>query len=386
MARFDIIVVTDVRFSGGSASAVIADVQAFSRLGLRTGLLFVTSHFFDGTEDRPNKDVLDLQALPGVEAVHAGDTPSAGTVFCHHPLPFFSGVRERLTITADRAVIVAHHPPFRGDGSLEYDPMRTAAEVKRAIGMAPIWAPVSGVVRRQLRSFAPFLRMTSEDWVNAFDLGVWIPKRTAFSGDVPTVGRHSRPDLLKWPDRAADVTAPMPADRGWRVRVMGCPETALQEMGADLSGWEVLPFGTEPVPQFVESLDVFAYFHGDRWVEAFGRTVVEAMLMERPCLLDRRLEATFGTLADYCAPSEAPAALERLRATPAAVHARAADVRRKVHDRYSIAEIGARLTALEADRGTISRTGEKQASIPVTCRKLIGLRRREHAARQEVSA
>ena len=315
----DILVVADPRFSGGTAAALVSDVRAFSALGLRVGLLTVNSRFFGGAADRPNAEVLALPDLPGVVLVEG--SASADTAFLHHPLAFFHGIRERVAVTARRAVLVAHHPPFRGDGSLEYSPLATNRRVRATFGCWPWWAPVSGVVRAQLRSFSPLLTMTSEDWVNTFDAAGWRAARPVFETPRATVGRHGRADLLKWPDTAADVVPPLAPGPGWTTRVMGCPLDALTRMGVDTGSWEVLDFNALPVRDFLEGLDAFSFFYHPRWVEAFGRTVAEAILMERPCVLDPRLEPTFGDLGDYCRPAEAPALLNRLRDDPAGTRA-----------------------------------------------------------------
>ena len=221
--------VADPRFSGGTAAALVSDVRAFSALGLRVELLTIDSRFFGGAADRPNAEVLALPDLPGVVLVEG--SASADTAFLHHPLAFFHGIRERVAVTARRAVLVAHHPPFPGDGSLEYSPLATNRRVRATFGCWPWWAPVSGVVRAQLRSFSPLLTMTSEDWVNTFDAAGWRAARPVFETPRATVGRHGRTDVLKWPDTAADVVPPLAPGPGWTTRVMGCPWTRSR-------GWE----------------------------------------------------------------------------------------------------------------------------------------------------
>ncbi|CAK9064878.1 Heparan sulfate glucosamine 3-O-sulfotransferase 6 (Heparan sulfate D-glucosaminyl 3-O-sulfotransferase 6) (3-OST-6) (Heparan sulfate 3-O-sulfotransferase 6) (h3-OST-6), partial [Durusdinium trenchii] len=172
---------------------------------------------------------------------------TARAAFFHQPQPFYAGVAERFALRAERAVIVAHHPPFRGDGSLEYDPLRTVRLIDASFGVRPWWAPVSGVVRQQLRSFAPLIRLSSEDWVNRFDPENWQPGPPAFSNQTAIVGRHGRADPLKWPDRARDIEAPLDPGPDWQARVLGCPEAELRARGADPSAWDCVPFGSVPV-------------------------------------------------------------------------------------------------------------------------------------------
>ncbi len=373
----DILLVADPRFSGGSATALLADAAAFRAQGATLGVALIDSDFFKNAPDCPNPDLLALADHPDTVTVHSGDTIRADIAFLHHPLPFHAGLKDRIAIKADRAVLVAHHPPFRGDGSLEYSPFRVNRTVARAFGLRPLWAPVSGLVRQQLRSFAPFLRLASEDWLNIFYPSEWVATRAPFSDPAaPVLGRHSRPDPLKWPDTHEDIRRSLDGGPDWRVRIMGClPEltSALPETA------ELLAFNEEPVATFLNSLDVFAFHHSDRWVEAFGRTIVEAMLMGRPCLLDPRLKGTFGELASYAAPQDVAAALTHLRTNATATRARAASVRDTVATLYGATAVSARLARLRRDTGSVSRLGSKAATPITALRKTIGLMRRQSA-------
>ncbi|WP_226626414.1 glycosyltransferase [Alloyangia pacifica] len=374
---FDILVLTDPRFSGGTASAVISDVARFSELGLSVGLMPIRSRFFDGTDDLENPHVLKLQDLPGVSL--ATGTASAELTLLHHPLAFFHGLHTRAELTTRRAVVVTHHPPFRGDGSLEYNPLTVNRQISRAFGCHPWWAPVSGTVRAQLRSFAPLLTLTSEDWTNTFDPDEWRSTRPAFSGPQATVGRHGRADSLKWPDDLAAMTAPLSPGPAWRTRVMGLPDDVRRALGPAADAWEIVRFNAEPVGQFLESLDAFCYFYHPRWIEAFGRTIAEAILMERPCVLDPRLRANFGDLGHYCAPGDAADCLARLHERPEESRQHARDARERAITRFGNASVDARLRALMSDPGMRSRHGAKSTSASTTLRKIVGLARRQRA-------
>ena len=373
MAGYDMAVFAETRFSGGSAAAVIADISAMSAAGATVALVPVTSRFFDGAPDVPNSAVLALADLGGVSLQTAPQQITARAAFFHQPQPIYAGVAERIALRAERAVIVAHHPPFRGDGSLEYDPLRTVRLIDASFGVRPWCAPVSGVVRQQLRSCAPRIRLSSEVWVNRVDPENWQPGPPAFSNQTAIVGRHGRADPLKWPDRARDIEAPLDPGPGWQARVLGCPEAELRARGAEPSAWDCVPFGSVPVQEYLQGLDVFSYFYSDRWAEAFGRTVLEAMLMERPCVLDPRLEPTFGPHARFCKPQEAPALIRRLRETPEATQSQCRDVRERVAKSFASAEVPRQFERLLKDPGSRSRTGPKSASPLVALRKTGGL-------------
>ena len=379
MKSYDCLVVADARFAGGSTAALVTDVTAMSDLGLSIGLLFVRSAYLDDSRDPANPRALALADLPGVTMLRPGQSAQARVAFLHHPLVFARGIEERASLSAERAVIVAHHLPFRADGSLEYNPMDAVRRARAALGLSAWIAPVSGLVRAQIAAFAPFVRQTSVDWPNVFDIADWIETRPPFSGGgTLTIGRHGRPDVLKFPATGAEIDASLPAGPGLKVRVLGCPATALAEKGAHPDRWEVLAFGAEPVPGFLNSLDVFVYHYHDRLHEAFGRTVVEAGLCGRPLLLDPRLRQTFGDMAAYCTPAEVRDAVARIASDPPTARDFASGVRQRMAALYASESLGPRLERIATDRGSANRRGAAVSPL-VLARKLGGHYRRRLA-------
>lgn len=376
---YDILCVADPRFAGGTTAALVSDVEAFCALGARVGLMLVSSAFLRDGIDKPNPAALGLLDLDGVTAVPARGPVTAEIAFLHHPLVFSKGVSGWAEIRADRAVLVAHQAPFRGDGSLEYNPLEIGWRIRRALGAAPFWAPISGLCRRQLESFAPFIRLTSEDWINVFEAADWTPDRAIFSGDNIAIGRHGRDDPLKWPATAADIAGSLPLAPGRRIRVLGCPKTHLESLGVSLSSWEILDFGEVPVPNFLNSLDIFSYHYHPRWTETFGRTVAEAVMMGRVAIVDPALAPTFGDLAIIAPPAETPAVIARLSANPAASRERAAAARLTALSRYRSESVADRITRLKRDRGTTARAPGGVLRLR-TLRKVIGLHRRRMMA------
>ncbi|MEO1468938.1 MAG: glycosyltransferase family 1 protein, partial [Pseudomonadota bacterium] len=201
----DILMVADPRFAGGTSSALIADVEAFVAAGASVGLMPVRSAFLDDMGEAWHPGVRALLDHATVREIAPGAV-TAGTAFLHHPAIFYRGTRERAAISARQSVLVAHQTPFRGDGSIEYDPVATTRQIRRAFGTRPLWAPISGVCRAQLACFAPLIRLTGEDWYNVFDTDAWVAGRAALSDDTITIGRHGRPDRLKWPATQASVS------------------------------------------------------------------------------------------------------------------------------------------------------------------------------------
>ncbi|WP_394181618.1 glycosyltransferase [Yoonia maritima] len=377
----DVICVIDPRFAGGTAAAMASDINAFLDAGLEVGLVEVKSPYLSDVTEARSKAVAKIREDNRLHVIHdtAYRVVKARAAFLHHPMTFFYGLDQPIQLQVEKSFMVAHHLPFRGDGSLQYDPIVTSWRAYRATGAKPIWAPVSGICRQQLQSFAPLIRLASQDWPNVFDVSAWTPTREIFTGDHITIGRHGRADLLKWPETAAEIAASLPSLPNTRIRVMGAPTAELDTMGVDRSSWTVIPFDAEPVAQFLDQLDVFIYHFHPNSSESFGRTVAEAMLMGAVCILDPRLEPTFGDLALYCLPDETAAMIGRLRADPAAARSLADRARNSIAARHSIGSVPGRLNDLMAGKTADNQTEERVVSPLEVLRKTAGMmRRREY--------
>ena len=91
------------------------------------------------------------------------------------------------------------------------------------------------------------------------------------------IGRHGRPDPVKWPRTREELLQAYPDVPDVRVRVLGGGELAVERLGRTPANWEVIEFGTVEPAEFLHGLDFFVYFHDPDLIEAFGRTIMEAM-------------------------------------------------------------------------------------------------------------
>ena len=108
---------------------------------------------------------------------------------------------------------------------------------------------------------APDAPLPRADWHEIIDVDEWWVPRDRAPGDVPVIGRHGRPDPVKWPLDAAEILRAYPESGEVRVRILGGGEIAVQRLGRRPSTWDVVPFGAEQPRDFLGTLDFFVYFH-----------------------------------------------------------------------------------------------------------------------------
>ena len=110
--------------------------------------------------------------------------------------------------------------------------------------------------------------------------------------------------------------------------------------------WRLLPFGSVTVRAFLGGLDAYVFYHHPRWVEAFGRTLLEAMATGLPVVLPPHFRELFEDGAIYADPVEAVDVLHRLRDDAAWRAKQGESGRRMVADRFSSAHHVQRLRAI----------------------------------------
>src|SRR5699024_5802731 len=68
--------------------------------------------------------------------------------------------------------------------------------------------------------------------------------------------------------------------------------------------WEVLVRDKEPVQKFLNTLDFFVFYQHSEAVEAFGRSILEAIATNLVVILPPHYEPVFGQAAVYAYPED----------------------------------------------------------------------------------
>jgi hypothetical protein len=319
--HLDVLTVTDLRLPGGTAASVAEELRAQAAVGWRSGLLQVDSPLVQHA--RPLNPRLAALIDDGtVELIVGRDAPvSCRVLVLRHPSVVAALDPTVLpTVVADRVVMVANQSPGTPAGDpVHYDPTAVDAHLRTWLGrdVDVVWAPIGPLVRENLALIAPSIRQADADWVNVIDVAAWAVDRTDAITGTPVIGRHSRNSPHKWPADRATMLAAYPPDDGFAVEVLGGATPAEDVLGGALPrNWRVRRFGTVPPERFLAGVDVFVYFHHPDWVEAFGRTILEALASGAPVIVPHHFAPVFGDACWYATPDEVAGIVRRLAAQP----------------------------------------------------------------------
>jgi len=219
-------------------------------------------------------------------------------------------------LSANHFVVVINHPARSRKGGVEYDLESVISLVERRYGQTPTLAPISELVREACH----FDGDIATPWYNIFiDHGEAATLRSNNTERL-VIGRHTRDAKDKWPDNGGLIRAIYPADPSFEIRVLGGAKTARKLLGSLPANWTVFEFDELPVQAYLNSIDVYVYFHRSGWTEAFGRSIAEAVSRGIPTILPHHFEPLFGDACLYCEPSDVQPLLHKLRINPALRH------------------------------------------------------------------
>jgi hypothetical protein len=331
---YDVAILCDFRYPGGTSASIAAEVHAQAEAGLSTVLLHVLSpHQLKSRPFSPRiveclRDGLAELAPPGVPV-------AARLLVIRQPRIFTSDLAAVPVIEAGRTIMVINQAPGDAENPARYyDFADISARVHRYFGSAVDWAPISPQVRGQVLRVAPDAPLAGTDWHEIIDVADWWTDRAGPVADVPVIGRHGRADPVKWPRAAAEILQAYPDADDLRVRVLGGGELAVKRLGYRPANWEVVPFGAQEPEVFLRTVDFFVYFHDPDLVEAFGRTILEAMASGVPVIIGEHFRPIFADAALYTTPPDVPALVRELYADRDRYRAVVARAREFVEERF----------------------------------------------------
>jgi glycosyltransferase involved in cell wall biosynthesis len=329
----DVAILSDFRYPGGTSASIAAEVHAQAEAALSTVLVHVPSPHQPKT--LPFSPRISELLRDGVATLARDDEPvRCKLLLVRQPRIFTEDLAAPPRIHAERTVMVINQPPGdAGNPFRYYDFAAVRDRVHRCFGPRVEWAPISSQVRDQVRQVEPDARLADADWHEIIDVAHWWRDRDGFVGDLPVIGRHGRGDPVKWPLDPDEILRAYPS-AGVQVRVLGGGEIAVRRLGHRPENWDVIPFGAESPEEFLRTIDFFVYFHDPDLVEAFGRTILEAMASGVPVIIGEHFRPTFADAALYSTPAGVAGLVRELYADPARYRAVASRAREFAERRY----------------------------------------------------
>lgn len=314
----DVCIVTNCAFVGGNAASTLTEFQALRDAGLSVVIVHCP------VKRSPWKRYwVANRFLPYLDAIvpaHEVQNLRCRTLIARGPRMVMTRNFARFVtrITAHRALYIVNNSAWNEQGKPLFDWQSLHRRVANTgLPRSQIY-PISPIIRAEgkkaLEGIGVPDLLSPEDWPPVFKMsGFEFRPRPRLTPPI-VIGRHARDHLSKWLEDPSELAAAYPNRPDIRVSIMGGADTAKRTLGRLPGNWIVSPFGTSGVEGYLADLDIFVYFPARTRDEAFGRTIIEAILSGLPVILPHFFEPTFGELALYCEPQDTAGLIDRISA------------------------------------------------------------------------
>lgn len=353
LPHYDLVVIADFNLDGGAFVSTINYVNAALALGKKVAIFHWRRADLDVT--LPLKTRLRERARAGeFDILAAGEVVEADRVLVGYPVV----LRYRLDAvpeirTRQFAILVNQMASRLTDGGdPQYDPRQIHANVQQLFGIEPLWVPISGLVRRLMEKDERYPQPHRDVWSPLLDVEQWQGEarhRPVWRGaerSQPVLGRHARDHYTKWPSAPEALAEAYCADKACEVRLLGGADYALNVLGRHPGNWQVSAFA-ESTREFLQELDFFVHYPHERYIEEFGRAVLEAMGLGIPVILPPVFKETFGDYAHYAEPGQVWPLVQQLWGDEQAYCEAAERGLRFVHERARYSVLAERLQRLD---------------------------------------
>lgn len=307
--HFDVLLASEFRLPGGTTTSNVEQIKAQRAAGLKTGLVHLKRYDINTSE--PIRDKIRAE-IDGdlVQMVVPGEKVSCDLLVVRHP-PVLKDFQLFVPdIQVGHLLVVINTSPLREysiQGERVYDFRICKENLVKYFGKEGIWCPIGPLVRdavMQEDNILNIINLSDHNWHNIINDEEWFTGVPRCAGKVPVIGRHTRDQYVKWPERIEDLLRVYPDDDKFAVKVLGGAKTVEERLGRIPDNWEVYPFNSKNTREFLSEIDFCVYFHHKDLVEAFGRTPLEAMAAGVPVILPEHFRVLFREAAIYARPEE----------------------------------------------------------------------------------
>lgn len=301
--RYDIAYIGDFRYSDDAGALVADEIAAQARAGYSTLLVQTNTAGLRGNP--PIRPAIRACVRRGEASVSRPGSGSAQArlAILHDPISLAAANGSKPDLALDRAVFVVNSPVFDTAGKARFDPAKLAEAVPASLGCPVEWAPAWPQVRRQFAKLTNAPALLGFDWAPVIDASCWAFERAEPRGQVPQVGRHSRPEERFWPERFGELLRVYPVSDTLDVKLLGVPLMLLRPFsGHRPSNWTLYDFDSLAPERFLRSIDFFLYARSSRWPHAIDRGVLEALASGAVAVLPPGLADYFGEACVYANP------------------------------------------------------------------------------------
>ncbi|WP_194202123.1 glycosyltransferase family protein, partial [Glycomyces albidus] len=357
--RFDIVLVSNLNLLGGTTASNAEEIKAYRDAGLTVGLIHHPVYEWNVARD-VNPKITELLG-ESVVMLRPGDEVDCDLMVIRFPPLLMRLMDDAPDVKPAKTVLLVNQTPFEAygpDGAgrhFSWDVATVRDNLRSWVGDSTWYAigpSVRDALERHHGAEMAGVDLADEYWYGCLDPDVWRRDGVREADGTIRIGRHSRDHTLKWQTIAEDLRATYPDAEDIEVHVLGGTGAPERVLGRLPGNWTGHPFGSVPPEAFLHGLDVAVYFTAEEYVEAFGRSPMEAMAAGLPCVLPPRFEPLFGDGGVYCEPEEVEAVVRALM-EPDRYREQSARSLATVRERFShqalllrVAALGVRVPAL----------------------------------------
>jgi UDP:flavonoid glycosyltransferase YjiC (YdhE family) len=333
---YDIGVLSDFRFPGGTSASLAEEIRAQSNAGYTTALIPSRAANLKRRRGFNSRIVSAVQA--GQAELVAPDAEiNVKLLVIRQPSIFVEDPDPLPRVKAEKVLMIVNQIHGNGNGPEAYAEQLadTRDRLEAMFGEQITWAPIGPIPRAAMTRTRVPLNLAEEDWHNVLNADEWWMPRDAYVADRPTIGRHGRPTWKKWPENPEDILAAYPDDERFGVKILGGGEVAAKIIGRVPDNWVLYPFNSIHPRRFLGEIDFQVYYHHPGEPEAFGRTIAEALASGTPTVVSRDFQALFEDACIYADPSEVKGIVSELYSDPSAYRERAEHGHAFIKDRFS---------------------------------------------------